>query len=165
MTQAAFLIRALICALLFWDSLFATEAPLPSPLFTPPKNWTEAPLSSSSVKISFFTKGAKEFCPSVNLAEEKTSLSAERYLSAIKKMYMADPDNRWRSLGTIATKSGTAHLTSLDMEAPVGKVRILQSILIKEGVAYILTGAVLAEEFGLYQKELIESFRSLTFGE
>ncbi len=77
-------------------------------------------------------------------------------------MYELDPENRFRRLGTLKTKAGTAHLTSLDMETTLGKVRVLQSIFLQEGMAYILTGAVLQEDFGLYQKDLIESFRSFS---
>ncbi len=52
-------------------------------------------------------------------------------------------------------------MTSLDLELPAGNVRILQSFLLREGTVYILTASVLAEEFGTYQKEFIDSFRTL----
>ena len=99
--------------------------------FTPPKNWIQADASllHSRVKIGFFSKTADGFNPSINLTEEKTSLSPNDYLKAVQKIHESNPKNRWRKLGTIQTLSGTAFLTAIDIENPVGKIRILQSLL------------------------------------
>ncbi|MBS0627834.1 MAG: hypothetical protein JSS09_06445 [Verrucomicrobia bacterium] len=148
----------------FLTPLFGEEKSFLNPTFLPPKGWHKIPSKSSShVKMSFFTKAKKEFCPSINLAEETVSLSIEEYIKAVQKIYESDPENRFRRLGTLKTKAGIASLISLDMENSIGKIRVLQSILIKEKTAYILTGAVLQEDFGLYQKDLIDSFRSFSF--
>ena len=144
--------------------LQGTEKGKLEPIFSPPKGWHKNPIEtpSSRVKVSFFTKAKQEFCPSINLLEEKVSSSIEEYLKNIQKMYESDSNNRFRRLGTLKTRAGTAHLTSLDMETALGKVRVLQSIFLQEGIAYILTGAVLQEDFGLYQKDLTTSFRSFS---
>lgn len=150
--------------LLFTHSLQGEESPSLTPLFTPPKEWHKNPTlpTASRIKTSFFTKTKKEFCPSINLTEEKVSSSIDQYIKTIQEIYESDSGNRFRRLGTLKTKAGTAYLTSLDIEASVGKVRVLQSIFLQEGTAYILTGAVLQEDFGLYQKDLIDSFRSFS---
>ncbi len=163
MIPAAALIKPLLYAsIFFFLSLHGEETVNVKAEFSPPQGWVKnlSPLPSSRVKTSFFTKGRKEFCPSINLTEEKVSLSIEEYIKAVRTLYQADPDNRWRRLGTLKTKGGTAHLTSLDMQTPLGSVRVLQSIFLDQGTAYILTGAVLQEDFGLYQKDLINCFRS-----
>jgi hypothetical protein len=144
-------------------SLFFISSLLADATFTPPKDWKKADDSAlaKSVKEAFFTKSKKEIPPSINLALEKVSLTAHEYLKAVQKTHESDPKNRWRKLGSIKTSSGTAYLTSLDTETPAGTVRILQSILLDSGTAYILTGAALQEEFPLYQKEFLDSFQSL----
>ncbi len=150
--------------LLFILPLQGAEKTNLEPIFSPPKGWHKNPIEtpSSRVKVSFFTKAKQEFCPSINLLEEKVSSSIEEYLRKIQKIYESDSSNRFRRLGTLKTQAGIAYLTSLDMETTLGKVRVLQSIFLQEGIAYILTGAVLQEDFGLYQKELTDSFRSFS---
>jgi hypothetical protein len=157
-------VRKYLLLLLFIFPLQGEEKETLSPLFTPPKEWHKNPssLPSSKVKVSYFIKAKKEFCPSINLIEEKVSSSMEKYLKSIQKMYESDSENRFRRLGTLKTKAGTAHLTSLDMTTAQGKVRILQSLFLQEGVVYILTGAVLQEDFGRYQKDITDSFRSFS---
>jgi hypothetical protein len=160
------LIRGIFFLFFFLTPLLGEEKSFLNPAFLPPKGWHETPSQPSSrIKISFFTKAKKEFCPSINLAEEQVSLSIEEYVKAVQKIYESDPENRFRRLGTLKTKAGLASLISLDMENSIGKIRVLQSILIKEKTAYILTGAVLQEDFGLYQKDLIDSFRSFSLEE
>ena len=131
-------------------------------MFTPPKEWAlvDESLLAPRVKVGFFTKSKQEFCPSINLSEEKISITPKQYLKAVQKIHESNPKNRWRSLGEIPTREGNAILTSIDTETPLGKIRLLQVIFCKEGVAYILTGAALLEEFGKYQKEFLASFKS-----
>lgn len=167
MTLAAALTNLIAYILLLSFFIFplqGEEISTLEPLFIPPKEWIINPntLPSSRVKISFFTKAKKHFCPSINLIEEQVSSSIEKYMKTIQKLYEVNGENCFRRLGTLKTKAGIAHLISLDTETPLGKARVLQSIFLKGGTAYILTGAVLQEDFGLYQKDLIDSFRSFS---
>ncbi len=156
------MIKHILLLLFFIHSLQGEESTALTALFTPPKEWHKNPTtaSTSRVKTSFSIKTKKEFCPSINLIEEKVSSSIDKYIKTIQKIYESDAETRFRRLGTLKTKAGIAHLISLDMENSLGKIRVLQSIFLQEGTAYILTGAVLQEDFGLYQKDLIDSFKS-----
>src|ERR1700722_2037560 len=103
MTQVAVPINFLIGVLSFFfclSSLQGEEKKSLEPLFLPPKGWHKNPsdLPSSRVKISFFTKAKKEFCPSINLTEEKVSIPINQYIKAVQKLYESDIDNRFRRL-------------------------------------------------------------------
>jgi hypothetical protein len=131
-------------------------------MFTPPKAWSlvDDSLLAPHVKVGFFTKSKQEFCPSINLSEEKITITFKQYLKAVQKIHESDPKNRWRSLGEIPTKEGNAALSSIDTETSLGKIRLLQMIFCKGETAYILTGASLLEDFSKYQKEFLNAFKS-----
>ena len=159
MTLAAALIRfCLFCSCLIPFSIKGNIA-----IFSPPEGWNEAISPSSKVKASYILKTKNNFSPSINFTSETTSTSPKEYLSSLEKLYTNHTDYRFRTLGTLNTKSGLAHLTSLDMTTPAGKARILQSIFFQDGTAYILTAAIPLESFGTHQKEIFQSFCSLTF--
>lgn len=145
--------------------LFFSLACASSPSLVPPTHWepVDKKLLAPSVKEGFFTKSKKAFCPSLNLAIENSVLvSPEEYLRSVQKIQEEDPGRRWRKLGTLTTRAGSAFLTSIDMETPLGNVRLLQAILLREKTAYLLTGAALQEEFPLYQETFLDAFRSFT---
>jgi hypothetical protein len=148
----------------FLPLLLWAETPKDFCFFIPPKNWTlvNPSLAPSNVKIAFIAKEKKSFCPSLNFVTENTSLNLSEYLQAVRSLHIADKANRWRILGPLHTKAGKAVLTEIDTETPKGKARLLQAILLKNSVAYILTAALSQETFGLFQKEVLESFRSLS---
>lgn len=159
MTPTALLIKIIAILSLY----LAISLQAATPIFCPPKGWK--PVSSPSPKIasSFLLKTKKNFSPSLNFTIEEFSGTAEQYLSSLEKLYTNHSDHRFRRLGLLQTKTGNAHLTSLDMSTPAGKIRILQSILFKDEKVYILTGALAIEDFGSYQEELIKTFSSITF--
>jgi hypothetical protein len=132
--------------------------------FHPPKGWecSDPHSLSSHVKIAFFKKSAKGFCPSINLSIEKTSVSLNEYLKAVRAIHERDRANQWRSLGKVRTAAGLAQLTEIDSHSEYGPIRILQLILMKQANAYILTAAALKEEFPEYYEEFQTAFRSLT---
>lgn len=132
--------------------------------FTPPQGWEIADPRSLSpkVKIAFLKNTGKGFCPSINLAIEETSASLNEYLKAVKSIHEQDRSNHWRALGKVRTAAGLAQLTEIDGTTEWGPIRMLQLILIKEGHAYVLTAAVLKEEFANFYKEIQSAFRSMT---
>lgn len=156
MIPAVLLISFVICPL-FCNS--------PTPNFSPPKGWVrhEKSFPSPRVKIGYISSEKKEFRPSVTLTEEKTSLSSEGYFTTVRHLYDSDPDKRFRTLGTLQTKAGTARLCSIDMPCPAGDIRLLQTIFVREGTAYLLTAAMLQEDFGTYREAILDSFRSFSF--
>lgn len=137
------------------------------PLFIPPEGWMPADPKtlSPSVKISFLTKGKKEYCPSINLASEKVDLTIENYLKIVKKIHQNDKNNQWRDLGKIMTHAGEARLTEIESKTPFGPARLLQMILIKDKNAYVLTASALKSEFSQYNKEFQKAFQSLSLSE
>jgi hypothetical protein len=143
----------------------AAETTAPSLcFFTPPQGWEIADPKklSSRVKIAFLTNTGKGFCPSLNLAIEKTSSSLTDYLKAVRSIHEQDRSNQWRALGKVRTEAGLAQLTEIDTNTEWGPARMLQLILLKDNHAYILTAAALREEFSNYYKEFQSAFRSMT---
>ncbi len=167
MTQVAALISKcfLLSILIFLPLNIQSEETSRESSFTPPAKWmtVDSALLAPSVKVSFSTKSQKDFNPSINLSEEKTTLTFKEYIKAVQKMYESDSSNRWRNLGNIETKAGKALLTSIETETPLGKARLFQLFFLENGTAYILTAAALQEEFGMYQKTFLDSFASFSF--
>lgn len=161
---AARISRLLLTCLLLVASLQGKET---FSFFVPPSGWdlVDPSLLSSTVKVGFVGPSKTALRPSINFVEEPTSLSLSEYMQAVRSLHVADRANRWRILGPLHTSAGKAVLTEIDTETPLGKVRLLQSILVKDGIAYILTGAMARGSFGLLQKEFIDSFRSLSITE
>ncbi|GEM_PF-393384 len=132
--------------------------------FTPPPGWEIAdPRSHSSrVKMAFLKSSHSGFCPSINLAVEKTDVSLSEYLKAVKIIHERDRSNHWRALGKVKTNAGLAQLTEIDSKTEWGPVRILQLIFLKDGYAYVVTASALRDNFSNYYKEIQTAFRSLT---
>ncbi len=132
--------------------------------FIPPSGWEIADPKSLSphVKIAFLKHTQSGLCPSINLAVEKTSVSLNEYLKAVRTIHEQDRGNTWRALGKVRTNAGLAQLTEIDSKSEWGPVRILQLVLLKDGYAYVVTSAALKEEFSSYYKEIQSAFRSLT---
>ena len=133
-------------------------------LFTPPQNWqcSDPTKLSGYIKIGFIGKSKKLFKPTLNLAEEEIISTEEDYLSAVKKLHKENINADWKKIGRINTKSGPATLAEVDSKTKYGDVKILQAILVKDKHAYILTGAVLKEDFNLYYKDILNAMKSLT---
>lgn len=131
--------------------------------FFPPSGWEIAQLKTPSphVKIGFIGKGSTDFRPSINLAFEEVDVSLKDYIKAVKELQLADPTTKWRDLGKFPTQAGTGRLTEMSNTSPWGEIKIYQAIVVENNQAYILTAAVLKEDFPKFQAELMKSFRSL----
>ncbi|MGB7978033.1 MAG: hypothetical protein WCF19_02605 [Chlamydiales bacterium] len=132
-------------------------------IFLPPAGWEIAQLKNRSphIEIGFIGKGTGEFRPSINLAVEEIDGSLKDYVKAVKNLQSADPTIQWRDLGKLSMKSGQGRLTEMTNSSPWGDLKILQAFFVEEGKAYILTAAVLKEDFLKFQSQLLQSFRSL----
>ncbi|MGD0664649.1 MAG: hypothetical protein ABSA17_02825 [Rhabdochlamydiaceae bacterium] len=131
--------------------------------FIPPKNWEIAnpEILAPRVHICFLGKSSKGLAPSINLASEKVDISLDAYIEEVRKIHAADPNSRWRDLGKYKTLLGEGRLTELETHAETGIVRMVQLIVIKDHVAYILTAGALKEEFPKYYKLFDQTLRSL----
>ncbi|MBS0652996.1 MAG: hypothetical protein JSR39_05645 [Verrucomicrobia bacterium] len=139
------------------------EQPQVFSYITPPKGWEIAnpKFLAKSVQIAFLKKSGSGFCPSINLAVEKSNLSLPEYLNVIRQIHESDKRNRWRQLGKVHTLSGIGQLTEIDTSTEFGPVRMLQLILVKQGYTYVVTAAALKEEIAQHYQEFQSAFRSL----
>lgn len=153
--------------LLFLFLLLFTFADAKHCTFIPPAGWEIAQLKNPSahVKIGFIGQGSGEFRPSINLATEDVDVSLAKYVQAVKELHLSNPTAKWRDLGKLQMGSGPGRLTELSNTTPWGEIKILQAFFVKDEKAYILTAAVLREDFPKFQKELLKSFQSLALVE
>lgn len=133
-------------------------------LFTPPEGWHFADPKKlpRSVKVMVVGKSSSEYPPSLNLATENFNGTLKQYLKIVK-----DINDRsgaeWKDLGTIRTQAGEASFSQVDAKTKWGTERLMHVILIRDGIAYILTAGALKDEFPRYYKEFFTSMRSLRF--
>lgn len=153
------------------SSVFADTAPVPAIeqqaaeicTFLPPAGWEIAQPKNLShhVQVGFLGKGSGDFRPSINIAFEEVDVPLKEYVKAVKKIQTAQPNTQWRDLGKFPMKAGTGRLTEITTTTPWGEIKMLQALFVKNGMAYILTGAVLKQDLPKFQAELLNSFRSL----
>lgn len=151
--------KLLFCFITISTLLLSEE---PFYYFKAPQDWkiaTDVSLSPK-VKIGYTENEKKNFIASINLATEKTDASIDEYLERVSMIHESTPSTSWKSLGSIQTQSGKAHLTQIDNKSPIGDIRILQSILIDHGYAYILTGVCLKKDIGNHHQRFLDTFSS-----
>jgi hypothetical protein len=131
--------------------------------FIPPKGWEVAnpELLAPHVHICFLGTSSKGLAPSINLATEVVDTSLETYIQEVRKIHLSDPNSRWRDLGKYTSLLGEGRLTELETPTELGVARMVQLIMIKEGVAYILTASALKEEFSKYYRIFDQALHSL----
>jgi len=153
--------RHLFSLLLFFPFWAASN---PIPFFVPPNEWEciQPQKLDSYIQIAFLGKGQSDLRPSLNLAIEEVDLSLKEYLKSVREIHENEMKVTWRDLGPFTFKSGKGRLAEITTPSPLGDVKMLQGILVQDGFAYILTGAVLKQEFSFWQTSLINALHSLT---
>jgi len=114
-----------------------------------------------SVEICFLGKSSKGLAPTINLATEVVDVSLDAYIVEVRKIHSADPNSRWRDLGKFTARIGNGRLMELEAPTEFGAARMVQLVVIKDKVAYILTAAALKEEFSKYYKTFDAALCSL----
>src|SRR5579872_1872603 len=141
------------------------QSPISEPIctFIPPSGWEIAKLINPSpfIKIGFVGKGSTSFRPSINLALEEADGDLKDYVKAVKKIHLADPDTKCRDLGKFNMRAGEGRLLDITVSTSHGDIKQYQALFVKENKAYILTIAVLKEDFLRFQKEMIQSLESM----
>lgn len=134
--------------------------------FTPPKDWVTVDPKTlpQQVKILVKGKGENGLPPSLNLAIEETDMDLKSYLQTIKKLHESNNENEWKKLGSIQTSSGRAILTQIDTKTVWGDIRMMQTIILRNRRAYILTATALKDEFPEFYREFFQSIQSLKIG-
>ena len=132
--------------------------------FAPPKDWqcVRPKEVSNHIQVGFLGQSEKGFRPSVNLATEEIDVSLKEYLKAVRELH-GEMNMSWRDLGEFSCLAGKGHLTEIGSRSPFGDIKILQMIFVKDKIAYILTGAVLSEEFAVERGVIVSSMHSLNY--
>jgi hypothetical protein len=130
--------------------------------FIPPDSWrfADTKILPEHVHIMVVGKGKEAYPPSINLATEEYGGTLNNYLEIVRKINDV-PDSHWKSLGNIATKAGDANLSQVDTRSEWGEVRMMHTILLRDGIVYIMTASALKSEFPHFYKEFFASMRSL----
>jgi len=131
--------------------------------FTPPAGWRAADPKelSPSVKAMVIGKSKTNFPPSINISMHPYAGTLKQYLKMIKSENAA-LRAEWKDLGSIRTLAGDASLSQVDEKTEWGEIRLMQTILVKNGFAYILTAASTKNEFAGFYKDFFNSMGSLT---
>lgn len=132
------------------------------PFFIPPKDWalTNPKAYTKYIKVAF-TKNDKSICrPSINLSIQETDLSLDEYTQEAKKAHEIDNGVTYKILGNMFLKDGKATLSEVVKTIHSIDYKILQMILVKDKVAYILTAACKKEDVINYYPIFIDSFKS-----
>jgi hypothetical protein len=112
--------------------------------------------------VGFIGNGSTQFHPSINLATEEVDISHKEYVKAVKEIHLAEPGTTWRDLGKFSMNAGIGTLTEISSTSAWGEVKMLQAILVKGKIAYILTAAVLKKDYPGMQQEILKSLQSLS---
>ena len=144
---------------LFFAALSANTA-----YFHPPKDWeiVDPKQLSPLVQVMFMGKAEDNFAPTINLAIEETDANLKEYFKGVKEFHKSNPEETWRDLGKFSFRSGDGRLTEITSPSPVGEIKMLQTIFVKNNTAYVMTAAVLKKDFLKHQSLILDSLRSLT---
>lgn len=133
--------------------------------FVPPAGWEYIDPAALPPLVKIMVRGKSSINslpPSLNLAVEETSLNQSEYLDAIKQMHQYDRLNRWTSMGCIKAGGRDVAITQLDTKTKLGEARLIQAILVHEGIAYVLTATASKEEFAKFAPLFSKAIRSFT---
>jgi len=133
-------------------------------MFTPPSGWRLADKDSLSkhVMLMVVGKGTHDFPPSMNLGYDPYQGDLKDYLKIVKEINSSQGCTL-KDLGTIKTDAGVASLSQFDEKTEWGEVRQMHAILLRDGVAYILTACALKDEFPSFYQDFFKSMQSLRF--
>lgn len=131
--------------------------------FQPPSGWQMADPTTLSphVQALFMGKPENNFCPTINLALEKIDTNLKEYFKSVKEFHRSNPEETWRDLGKFSFQCGEGRLTEITSPSPVGEIKMLQALFVKNKTAYVITAAALKSDFSKHQNQMIQAIRSL----
>lgn len=131
-------------------------------MFTPPSGWRFAEVTSKlkNVRTMVVGTGKRELSPSMNLMVDTYAGTPKEFLKFAKALTEAKGE-QLKDLGSIQTEAGKASLLQVDSKTEWGDLRMLQVVLLKQGMVYVLTAAALKEEFAQFYPEFFKALRSL----
>lgn len=131
--------------------------------FTPPKGWEIVDTKALAPEVGFMARGkaVNMFASTMNVTSEETDLSIDAYMHEVESLYN-EPGKVVTSLGSLQTKSGPMRVLQIDEKLPWAELRILQGILVKDHVAYVLTATTEETQFPSLIATLFESMKSFS---
>ena len=145
--------------ILFSIKIFAEEK---TAFFIPPKNWVilNPKIYTKYIKV-IFAKNEKTICrPTIILSMQETDLSLDDYTNKAKKEHEIDPNITYKILGPLDLLNGKAILSEVCKTVNTIDYKILQLILIKDCIAYVLTAASKKEDIVDNYKIFTDSFKT-----
>jgi hypothetical protein len=140
----------------------ATDSmPSASAVFAPPAGWhlADEKVLPKNVPIMVIGSGKGNFPPSINLAIEPYRGSIKQYLQLVKSIN-EKKGNSWKDLGKIQTKAGEGSLSQIETKINGEEVRMMHTIVAKDGTVYILTATATKEEFPSLYKPFFDAMSS-----
>ncbi len=130
--------------------------------FSPPPGWhyAQSELLKLPVQAMVIGKGNASVPPSMNLTVEPYKGTLKQYLKLIKDIN-ASKGNVWTDLGKIKTAAGEGSLSQLDKKMSGEDMRMLHTVILKNGKIYILTAAAAKSEFSSFYKQFFDAMTSL----
>lgn len=152
--------------LLFVISVATTlilSADTASSLISTPLGWEILDKSLLPPDIQFMARSKPKdmFSSTINVATEETDLSLDAYMAEVEKIHI-DPTKTFSKLGTLQTKAGLMRVIQIDEKLPWADLRILQGILIRDHIAYVVTATTEEAEFPLLVSAFLESMKSFS---
>ncbi|MGZ3632923.1 MAG: hypothetical protein ACXWM7_01160 [Parachlamydiaceae bacterium] len=129
--------------------------------FTPPAGWHLADKSAlpAHVHLAVVGQGKGSVAPSIRLATEKYPGTLKDYLQKVKALNAAK-GHAWKDLGKIQTEAGEGSLSQVDRNMEGQDVRMMHTIVLKNGTIYILTAMAAKEEFPSFYKPFFTAMSS-----
>ncbi len=134
--------------------------------FAPPSGWhyAQSEMLNPNILVMVVGTGKSSVPPSMNLTVEPYKGTLKQYLKLIKDIN-ASKGNAWTDLGKIKTAAGEGSLSQLDKKMLGEDVRMLHTVILKNGKIYILTAAAAKSEFSLFYKQFFAAMSSLHINE
>lgn len=131
--------------------------------FTPPQGWEILDPQTLPPTISFMARAKPKnlFSSTINLAVEETDLSLDDYMKEVEKIYQ-EPSKFISPLGTLQTAAGPMKVLQIDEKLPWSDLRIIQGVVIKDHIAYVITATTEESEFSSLVTSLLKSMKSFS---
>lgn len=131
--------------------------------FTPPQGWEVIDVKALAPEVDFMARGktVNMFASTMNVTSEETDLSIDAYMHEVESLYN-EPGKVVTNLGHLQTKSGPMRILQIEEKLPWVELRILQGILVKDHVAYVLTATTEEAQFPGLIATLFESMKSFS---
>ena len=143
--------------------LTTLSAATPQATFTPPKDWEilSPELTPQGITLIARSEAKALFASTINLALEETDLSTSEYLLEVEKIHRS-PSKHLSTLGTMETSAGKMHVFQIDEKLAWADLRMLQAIIVKNNVAYVVTATTEESQFASVITPLLESIKSFS---